>query len=105
MVPVAKCPGSTDDTQGLGAAPGTFLIVFVHVVPPFCVTWMLPSSVPAQITSGFRGDSAIATIVVCISADELSTVIPPDSSCFCFAGSFVERSGEMRLHVCPKSLD
>ena len=29
------------------------------------------------------------------------TVIPPDSSCFCLAGSFVVRSGEMRSQVWP----
>jgi hypothetical protein len=40
---------------------------------------------------------------VCISAAELSTVIPPDCSCFCFSGSFVVRSGEIRFHDCPPS--
>ena len=42
-------------------------------------------------------------MVVCISADELSTVTPPDCSCFCFSGSFVDRSGEMRSHESPRS--
>src|SRR5205085_5660094 len=40
-------------------------------------------------------------MVVCVSASELSTVTPPDSSCFCFSGSFVVRSGEMRSHDWP----
>ena len=56
---------------------------------------------PAQTTIESFGDSPIAKIVVCISADELSTVTPPDCSCFCLSGSFVVRSGEMRSHVCP----
>ena len=44
------------------------------------MTCTLPSSVPTQIRFGFFGDSQIEKIVVCISADELSTVMPPD--CF-----------------------
>ena len=46
-----------------------------------------------------RGSSAtreIAKIVQWFSAVELSRVSPPDSSCFCFAGSLVVRSGEIR---------
>ena len=42
-------------------------------------------------------------MVVCISADELSTVTPPDCSCFCFSGSLVVRSGEIRSQLCPLS--
>jgi hypothetical protein len=49
----------------------------------------VPVVVPTQITFASRGDSEIEKIVVCISAAELSTVMPPDSSCFCFSGSFV----------------
>src|SRR5437870_737894 len=93
------------DTHGFGATPRTFAMVLVQDVPPFFVTCTLPSSVPAQITSGFFGDSAMATIVVCISADELSTVTPPYSSCLCLLGSLVLRSGEMRSHVWPKLRD
>jgi hypothetical protein len=29
--------------------------------------------------------------------------MPPDSSCFCFSGSFVDRSGEMRSQLSPRS--
>src|SRR6266566_3597138 len=42
-------------------------------------------------------------MVVCSSAEELSTVTPPDSSCFCFSLSLVVRSGEMRSQVLPRS--
>ncbi len=77
----------------------------VHVLPASRVSCKLPSSVPTQMVFAFFGDSLIEKIVVCISADELSTVTPPDCSCFCFSGSFVVRSGEMRSQVSPRSLD
>ncbi len=80
-----------------------FAATFVQVLPPSRVTWTLPSSVPTQITSLFFGDSAIAKIVQWFSAVELSSVSPPDSSCFCFSGSLVVRSGEMRSHESPWS--
>src|SRR5580765_4273932 len=99
MVPLAKWPGSTVVTHAFLGSPFTLPTTFVHETPPFCVTCKLPSSVPAHMTLGDRGDSPIAKIVVCISALELSTVTPPDCSCFCFSGSFVVRSGEMRSHV------
>ena len=35
--------------------------------------------------------------------DELSTDRPPDSCCFCFFGSLVVRSGEMRSQESPRS--
>ena len=97
----SKWPASSDDTQAFFGSPRMFATTFVHVFPPSRVTCTLPSSVPAQTTSGFLGDSEIAKIVVCISADELSTVTPPDCSCFCFSGSLVVRSGETRSHVWP----
>jgi hypothetical protein len=53
------------------------------------------------MTRGSLGDSLMEYSVVCISAAELSTVMPPDSSCFCFCGSFVVRSGEILSQVCP----
>src|SRR6185295_12047579 len=91
------------ETHALFGMPLMFAVTFVHVLPPSRVTCTLPSSVPTQITSLFLRDSAIAKIVVCISAAELSIVTPPDCSCFCFCGSFVVRSGEMRSHVWPWS--
>src|SRR5438093_782166 len=58
-VRVSKWPASMLKMRvhGLMAAGVTFL----HVVPPFVVTWMLPSSVPAQSTAPLlgEGDSAV----------------------------------------------
>jgi hypothetical protein len=45
--------GSTEETQAFFGKPAMFGATFVQVLPPFCVTCKLPSSVPAQITSGF----------------------------------------------------
>jgi len=64
---------------------------------------MFPSSVPTQTTSGFLGDSQMEKMVQRFSADELSTDSPPDSCCFCLAGSLVVRSGETRSQVSPRS--
>src|SRR3954453_2264837 len=101
----SQCPGSTLETQAFFGRPEMLATTFVHVLPASRVTWTFPSSGPTQITLVFFGDSAMAQIVVCISAEELSTVTPPDCSCFCFAGSFVVRSPEMRSHVWPWSFD
>src|SRR5438477_10110159 len=100
-VPSAKCPASIDVTHAFFGSPAMLAVTFVHVLPLSRVICTLPSSLPIQTRSWFFGDSAMQKIVVCISADELSTVTPPDCSCFCFCGSFVVRSGEMRSHVCP----
>src|SRR5262245_44123917 len=78
---------STQLTHELFGSPDTLPTTFVHVLPAFCDTWTLPSSVPTQMTLAFFGDSLIEYTVQCISADELSTVTPPDSSCFSFSGS------------------
>jgi hypothetical protein len=102
--PSACGPASTQETQLAGGRPGTFFTTFVQFAPPSLVSCTLPSSVPTQIVFASRGLSEIEKIVVCISAAELSTVIPPDCSCFCFSGSFVVRSGEIRCHDCPPSL-
>src|SRR3954453_23601535 len=101
----SQCPGSTLETQAFFGRPAMLATTFVHDLPPSRVACTLPSSVPTQITLLFFGDSAMAKIVVCISAEELSTVTPPDCSCFCFSGSFVVRSGEMRSHVWPWSFE
>src|SRR5213595_3819312 len=104
-VPSLKCPASIEVTHAFFGRPLILLTTFFHVRPPSRVTWTFPSSVPAQIRFGFFGDSQIEKIVVCISAEELSTVIPPDCSCFCFSGSFVVRSGEIRSQLSPRSRD
>jgi hypothetical protein len=104
-VPSAKRPDWTDDTQAFLGRPGTLPTTFVQVLPPSRVTCRLPSSVPTHRTSRFFGDSAIAKIVQWFSAVELSMVSPPDSSCFCLAGSFVVRSGEIRSQLSPRSFE
>src|SRR5436305_8809983 len=102
-VPSSKRPASTHDTQVPLGRPGALGATFVQLLPPSRVTWRLPSSVPAQITCGFFGDSPIVKIVVWFSADELSTVSPPDFICCCFFGSLVERSGEIFSQESPRS--
>src|SRR6266705_2033245 len=104
-VPSLKCPASIEVTHAFLGRPLILLTTFFQVLPPSRVTCMLPSSVPTQIRFGFFGDSQIEKIVVCISAEELSTVMPPDSSCFCFSGSLVVRSGEILSQLCPWSRD
>ena len=95
--------GSTQVTHGPFGKPGT--TTFVQCAPPSRVTCTLPSSVPTQTVFASSGDSLITLIVVFDSADELSTVMPPDSSCFCFSGSLVVRSGEIRCQVSPWSVE
>src|SRR2546428_8811530 len=91
------------ETQAFFGIPPTFPTTLLHDLPPSREICTLPSSVPTQITFEFFGDSATEKIVVCISAEELSTVTPPDCSCFCFSGSLVVRSGEMRSQLSPLS--
>src|ERR1022692_4416346 len=102
-VPSAKQLASTQDTQGAFPTPCTLAATLVQCWPPSRVIWTLPSSVPAQIRWSFLGDSEIEYTVVFISATELSTFTPPDSSCFCFSGSLVVRSGEIRSQDWPWS--
>ena len=73
-----------------------FAVTFVQVAPPSWVTWTLPSSVPAQMSPAFSGDSARLTMVQCVSAPEPAAVI--------FCGSCVERSGLMICQWLPPSL-
>src|SRR3954464_4355909 len=92
-------------TQDALGNPVTLPTTLFQVLPASRVSCTLPSSVPTQIVFGSLGDSAIEKMVVCISADELSTVTPPDCSCFCLSGSLVVRSGEMRSQLSPRSRD
>ena len=96
-------PASTELTQVFFGSPGTLPATFVHVLPPSRVTWTLPSSVPTQMTLRFFGDSEMTKMVQWFSAVESSSVNPPDSCCFCFSGSLVVRSGEIRSHDSPLS--
>src|SRR5262245_11256459 len=75
-----------------------FARTLVHDAPPLRVTCTLPSSVPAQINPGARGDSARATTVQCTSAPLVSGVSPPELGSV-FFGSFVLKSGLMITHV------
>jgi hypothetical protein len=72
-VPASWGEASIRDTQELGGRPRTFFVTSVQVAPSSRVTWMLPSSVPAQITPRCTGDSAIVRIVEWNSAAVLST--------------------------------
>src|SRR5258708_22668679 len=104
-VPGSKRLASTQVTQLAFGKPGTLPTTFVQCAPPSRVSCTFPSSVPTQIVFASSGDSLITTMVVCISAEELSTVMPPDSSCRCFSGSLVVRSGDMRSQVSPRALE
>jgi hypothetical protein len=52
--------GSIALTTASAPTPRTFGATFVHVRPSSCVSCRLPSSVPAQISPRFTGDSAIS---------------------------------------------
>src|SRR5258706_16041562 len=93
--PSLKCPASIEVTHAFFGNPGTLPTTFFQVFPPSRVTCRLPSSVPTHTIFGFLGDSEMEKIVVCISAEELSTVTPPECSCCCFIGLLVVKSGEM----------
>src|SRR5688500_10169620 len=79
--------------------------LLVQVLPPSVVTCRLPSSVPTQITFSLSGCCVMVKMVQWFSADVLSPVIPPLSSVFCFAGSLVLRSGEIRIQLRPSSVE
>src|SRR5258708_37265624 len=72
----SKRLASTQLTHDPAGSPGTFATTFVHVLPASRDSCTLPSSVPTHSTFASFGDSLIVKIVVCISADELSTVTP-----------------------------
>src|SRR5512144_2268659 len=62
-VRLSKCPASTLKMRVHGLiSPG---VTFLHVAPPSTVTWMLPSSVPAQriFTSRGEGESAVMLLI------------------------------------------
>src|SRR5262245_557293 len=91
-----------DDTHENFGAPAMFGATLVHVLPPSRVTCTLPSSVPAQITLGSRGLSAIEMMVQWNSARVLSfETSPPLATCFDL--SLVDRSGLTIDHVSPLS--
>src|SRR3954452_3173803 len=58
-VRLSKCPASMLKMRVHGLICGG--VTFVHFAPPSVVTWILPSSVPAQriLTSRVEGESAV----------------------------------------------
>ena len=69
-------------------------VTFVHFAPPSVVTWMLPSSVPAQITLWLRGDSESAVMLPSGDGVTVLAYLPA------FAGTshvWRARSGLMRV--------
>ncbi len=102
-VPLSWRLAAIELTHDALGSPATLAVKSVQLFPPSRVSCTLPSSVPTQTMFASSGDSLMEKMVVCISADELSTVMPPDCSCFCFSGSLLVRSGEMRSQVSPRS--
>src|ERR1044071_8819219 len=77
-------------------------VTFVHFAPPSVVTWMLPSSVPAQRTFTSRGDGDSAVMLPSGPGVTVLAYFPA------FAGtSHVERvrSGLIRVQLCARSVD
>ena len=84
--------------QGLIAAGVTFR----HVAPPFVVTWMLPSSVPAQSTAALLGEGDSAVIAPRGVGVTVLAYLPAlvGTAHVCRA-----RSGLIRVQVCARSTD
>ena len=75
-------------------------VTLVQLAPPSIVTWMLPSSVPAQITSTSRGEGDSAVMVPWASTVTLAAYLPA------LAGTSQvgrDRSGLMRVQLWPRS--
>jgi len=79
-------------------------VTFVHVFPPSRVRCTSPSSLPAQITPCASGDSATAKAIAYHSVPVMSPWIGPPERCS-VRGSARERSGEMRSHALPPSVE
>src|SRR5690242_9205466 len=99
-VRVLKCPASILKMRvhGLIAAG----VTLVQCRPPSTVTWMLPSSVPAQSVSALLGEGESAVIVPRGPGVTLAAYCPA------LAGTshvWRARSGLMRVHVCAWSVD
>src|SRR5436190_4795911 len=91
-----------DENQEKRGAPAMFGATLVQCAPASRVICRLPSSVPAQMTFGSRGLSAIEMVVQCVSARVLSELIGPPLG-FCFDLSLVVKSGLIAVHVVPRS--
>src|SRR4029079_17420267 len=96
-VRLSKCPASMLKMRVHGLMAGG--VTFVHFPPPSIVTWMVPSSVPAQITLCERGDKASAVMLP--NADGVT----PLAYFPAFAGTshvWRARSGLMRVQECAR---
>src|SRR5512135_2353537 len=76
-------------------------VTLVHFTPPSSVTWIAPSSVPAQITFTSRGEGASA-----VMAPSGATVTPLAYFPALAGTSQVRRarSGLMRVQLWPRSI-
>ena len=74
----------------------------VQLLPASRVTWTRPSFVPAQISPGFKGDSAMAKIASPYSTPMLSGVRPPEICCRLLSLSV--RSGLISCQLRPPSV-
>src|SRR5690242_12535506 len=77
-------------------------VTLVQRTPPVVVTWMLPSSVPAQSTRDVRGDGASAVIVPNGLAVAPAAYLPADAGTGHVRRA---RSGLMRVHEWAWSAD
>src|SRR5580765_2260743 len=77
-------------------------VTLVHVVPPFVVTWMFPSSVPAHRMATLFADGESAVIVPSGPGLTVLAYLPTlaGTSHTCRV-----RSPLMRVHVLPPSID
>ena len=98
-VRLSKWPASMLKMRVHGLIAGG--VTLVHFAPPSVVTWMLPSSVPAQSTFDARGDGESAVIEPCGPGVTLLAYFPA------FAGTAHvcrARSGLMRVQLCAWSI-
>src|SRR5665213_374798 len=77
-------------------------VTLFHFAPPSIVTWMLPSSVPAQITLISRGDAESAVMLPVGAGFTSLEYLPTVAG---IAQLWRARSGLMRSQLCPLSAD
>src|ERR1035437_5238230 len=91
-------PASISDTRPNSGM--SFGVTFAQVVPPSSVTWINPSSDPAQMTLVVRFDGAIKKMTAYTSGPFISRVMgPPDGPIV--LGSWGVRSGLIFVHGWP----
>src|SRR5690242_7031406 len=95
---LSKCPASMLKMRVHALICGG--VTFFHVAPPSIVTWILPSSVPAQMTLRSRGDGDSAVMLPCGLTVTWLAYLPT------LAGTshvWRARSGLIRVHECAWS--